>query len=153
MRLGPIFYEISLVPTICWASTWGCRVVRPAEPERPVSEKLQAMGVPNPPPLRSATFPLGLPQLSPFHRAKVESANKLYRLAVEIFVYCYKRRIVVSIENPANSWLWAALVRITAELSIEASTVWKRWNSMLAAMAQRGTKTLDGWEPYKFSAS
>ena len=91
--------------------------------ERPVSEKLQAMGVPNPPPLRSATCPLGLPQLSPFHRAKVESANRLYRLAVEILVYCYKRNIVVSIENPANSWLWAALVRITADLSIEASHV------------------------------
>ena len=49
--------------------------------ERPVSKALQAQGAPNPPPLRSALFPLGLPDLSDYHRAKVNSANVLYRLA------------------------------------------------------------------------
>ena len=91
--------------------------------ERPVAPALQAMGVPNPPPLRSAEFPLGMPNLSGIHQAKIESANKLYRLAVEILVYCHRRNIVVSVENPANSWLWAALVKITMELSVEARHV------------------------------
>lgn len=91
--------------------------------ERPVAASLQAMGVPNPPPLRSATCPLGLPGLSGVHKAKVEAANRLYRLGVEILVYCYKRGIVVSIENPASSWLWAALVKITLELSAEAASI------------------------------
>eukprot|EP00435_Cladocopium_sp_Y103_P008852 s4108_g2.t1 len=91
--------------------------------ERPVPAHLQAMGVPNPPPLRSALHPLGLPGLSDVHAAKVNSANKLYRLAIEILVFCHKRNIVVSIENPANSWLWAALVRITLEHSDEAAKI------------------------------
>ena len=67
--------------------------------EKPVSAQLQAQGAPNPPPLRSATHPLGLPQLSPYHRAKVTSANKLYALAVEFFLFCVDNDIVVSIEN------------------------------------------------------
>ena len=70
--------------------------------ERPVAPALQAMGVPNPPPLRSAQFPLGMPNLSGIHQAKIESANKLYRLAVEILVYCHRRNIVVSVENPCK---------------------------------------------------
>eukprot|EP00435_Cladocopium_sp_Y103_P014965 s804_g3.t1 len=90
--------------------------------ERPASKELQAMGVPNPPPLRSAMHPLGLPNLGEFHRAKVESANKLYRLAIEILVFCHRRGIIVSIENRANSWLWAALVRNTLETFAEAAT-------------------------------
>ena len=76
--------------------------------ERPVAAALQAQGAPNPPPLRSAIWPLGLPGLSEFHQAKVNSANCLYRLAVEILVYCNRRNVAVSIENPENSWLWAA---------------------------------------------
>ena len=91
--------------------------------ERPVAPALQAMGVPNPPPLRSAQFPLGMPNLSGIHQVKIESANKLHRLAVEILVYCHRRNIVVSVENPANSWLWAALVKITMELSVEVRHV------------------------------
>ena len=50
--------------------------------EKPVSAQLQAQGAPNPPPLRSATCPLGLPGLSQYHQAKVTSANELYALAV-----------------------------------------------------------------------
>ena len=91
--------------------------------EKPVAAHLQAMGVPNPPPLRSAQHPLGLPNLSDFHSAKVHSANQLYRLAVEIIIFCSRRNIVVSIENPSNSWLWAALVSITLEHSQEAARV------------------------------
>jgi hypothetical protein len=91
--------------------------------ERPVAASLRALGVPNPPPLRSAQHPLGLPNLSSFHQAKVDAANQLYRLGVEILVYCHRRGIVVSIENPATSWIWAALVRISLEHSDEAARV------------------------------
>ena len=89
--------------------------------ERPVSKALQAQGAPNPPPLRSALFPLGLPDLSDYHRAKVNSANVLYRLAIEIILFCKRRNIIVSLENPANSWLWAALVRLSQEHSTAAA--------------------------------
>ena len=89
--------------------------------ERPVSKALQAQGAPNPPPLRSALFPLGLPDLSDYHRAKVNSANVLYRLSIEIILFCMRRNIIVSLENPANSWLWAALVLLSAQHSPEAA--------------------------------
>ena len=91
--------------------------------ERPVAAHLQALGVPNPPPLRSAQCPLGLPGLGEFHQAKVDSANELYRLAIEILVFCSRRNVIVSIENPANSWLWAALVKLSMDHSQEAAEV------------------------------
>ena len=53
----------------------------------------------------------------------MHSANQLYRLAIEILIFCSRRNIVVSIENPSNSWLWAALVSITLEHSQEAARV------------------------------
>ena len=94
--------------------------------ERPVAASLRALGVPNPPLLRSAQHPLGLPNLGSFHQAKVDAANQLYRLGVEILVYCHRRGIVVSIENPATSWIWAALVRISLEHSDEDARVLNR---------------------------
>eukprot|EP00435_Cladocopium_sp_Y103_P010287 s5853_g2.t1 len=84
--------------------------------ERPVAPSLRALGVPNPQPLRSAQHPLGLPNLSEYNRAKVDSANKLYSLALSILVFCVERNIVFSIENPARSWLWAALVRLSIDM-------------------------------------
>ena len=94
--------------------------------ERPVAPHLQKQGVPNPPPLRSADHPLGLPNLSAFHQAKVDSANRLYALAVAIMVFCWRRDIIFSIENPANSWLWAALVQLTLQHSTEAAEIYNR---------------------------
>ena len=93
--------------------------------ERPVAH-LQKQGVPNPPPLRSADHPLGLPNLSAFHQAKVDSANRLYALAVAIMVFCWRRDIIFSIENPANSWLWAALVQLTLQHSTEAAEIYNK---------------------------
>ena len=55
--------------------------------ERQISAALRAQGVPNPPPLRSAMCPLGLPGLRSTHQAKVDSANKLYWLAIRIMVF------------------------------------------------------------------
>eukprot|EP00435_Cladocopium_sp_Y103_P067991 s171_g30.t2 len=92
--------------------------------EKPVSATLRAQGAPNPPPLRSATCPLGLPNLGPVNQARVDSANKLYTLAVEVLLFCHRRGIILSIENPANSWLWAALVQLTMLHSSEAAAAY-----------------------------
>eukprot|EP00435_Cladocopium_sp_Y103_P045469 s290_g13.t1 len=94
--------------------------------EKPVSQQLQAQGAPNPPPLRSAVYPLGLPGLSDYHRAKVQSANALYKLAVEIILFCVQRNVVISVENPANSWLWAALVLLTVQHSTAAASAYNQ---------------------------
>ena len=99
--------------------------------ERPVPKSLQLQGVPNPPPLRSATMPLGLPGLSPLHQAKVDSANKLYELAIQIMLFCAQRNVVFSIENPANSWLWAALVLLSSKHSLAAAQAYNALDKIL----------------------
>ena len=83
--------------------------------ERPVSEELGAQGVPSPPQLRSAEYPLVLPGLSTLNQQKVDSANALYALAIEVLVQIIPRNIVVSIENPWNSCMWSALVALAVE--------------------------------------
>ena len=50
-------------------------------------------------------FPLGLPNLSDYHRAKVDNANILYKLAIDITLFYKLRQVIVGVENPANSWL------------------------------------------------
>ena len=85
--------------------------------ELPIPRAMREAGVPEPPPLRSAEHPLGLPNLAPHHQSRVTSANRLYALAIEIILWCYTRGIVISIENPANSWLWAVLVFLAREHS------------------------------------
>ena len=89
--------------------------------ELPIPKVMRQAGVPEPPPLRSAEFPLGLPNLAPHHQCRVDSANALYALAVEVILWCYQRGIAVSVENPANSWLWAVLVCLAREHSDEAA--------------------------------
>eukprot|EP00435_Cladocopium_sp_Y103_P066873 s464_g29.t1 len=85
--------------------------------EVPIPRELRKAGVPEPPPLRSAEFPLGLPNLAPRHQRRVDSANALYKLATEVILWCFLHDVVVSVENPENSWLWAALVMLAREHS------------------------------------
>lgn len=80
--------------------------------ERPIAKELREQGVPQPPPLRSALYPLGVPGLNEFHLRKVENANILYALALKILLWAMHRGIIVSVENPASSWLWAALIAL-----------------------------------------
>ena len=80
--------------------------------ERPMPKHLVRAGVPCPKPLRSGVHPLGLPGLNARDQARVDSANVLCSLTLEIALHCLRHNIVVSIENPANSWTWAAFVKI-----------------------------------------
>ena len=89
--------------------------------DRPIPAKLRIQGAPSPKPLRSADYPLGLPSLTGLNKAKVQSANILYLLALEILVFLRGRDVVISIENPANSYLWPALVALAIQLSLEAA--------------------------------
>ena len=67
--------------------------------ELPLPKALRMAGVPEPPPLRSAEFPLGMPNLAPGHQRRVDSANSLYKLAIDIIVWSYHNDVVLSIEN------------------------------------------------------
>ena len=76
-----------------------------------------------PPPLRDAFHVLGLPNLRDHDRQKVETANKLYGFAVEILQIAYKKDIIVSIENPTRSWLWAVLAHFVRDCDED----FRRW--------------------------
>lgn len=59
-----------------------------------------------PPPLRSVDFPMGLPNLEPDERCRVEKANELYIWACFFARICYTRGILVTLENPSSSLFW-----------------------------------------------
>ena len=99
--------------------------------ERPIPKDLQDRGVPSPPPLRSAQYPFRLPGLAPYHQAKVDSANALYKLAVKIFEFAMTKNIIVSVENPANSWLWAVLTMLTRHLPPQAGYLFNSLEKVL----------------------
>ncbi|CAE7247692.1 unnamed protein product [Symbiodinium sp. CCMP2592] len=61
--------------------------------------------------MQSSEFPLGLPSLKPgsVEATRVKLANRLYAFTYRILRYCLEHDIVVSLENPANSFLWEVL--------------------------------------------
>lgn len=59
-----------------------------------------------PPPLRSATFPDGLPGLSGAPLQRVRKANILYRFMVELILVLDSCSICWTVENPWASFLW-----------------------------------------------
>ena len=94
--------------------------------DRPISKELQQLGVPSPAPLRSAAFPLGIPGVTGVNATKLAKANELYRLGLEIMLFASKRQVVISIENPFSSYLWAALVQLTLRHSLEAMQIYNK---------------------------
>ena len=78
--------------------------------EQPISAAKSKLGVPQPPPLRSAEHPMGIPNLKPFHQAKIDSSNELLRFVVELLFLAFQKGVHVVLENPERSWIWAALV-------------------------------------------
>ena len=99
--------------------------------DRPVAASLRRLGVPSPKPLRSADHPLGLPSLSQIDRIKVQKANVLYALGLEVILYLAKVilylakwNVVLSVENPFNSWLWAVFIQLTLSKSLEDKRIY-----------------------------
>ena len=99
--------------------------------EKAIPVTLQRAGAPTPPPLRSAEFPMGLPNLKPHHQQRVESANQLYRFVLEVLLFCSARGIIFSVENPWRSWFWSVLVFLARELSREACRTINALHSVL----------------------
>ena len=62
--------------------------------------------IPGPRPLRSDAHPNGLSGLRWIDRARVTSANRLYRYITGVALSCIKRDLIVCIENPRNSLYW-----------------------------------------------
>ena len=53
-----------------------------------------------------------LPNLKPFHQAKVDSSNALLRFVVELLFLSFQMGVHVVPENPERSWIWAALTNL-----------------------------------------
>ena len=63
-------------------------------------------GPPGPPPLRSAEFPAGLPDLKPHDQQKLEAGNALAAFAARVMDECRRRNVPVVLENPWTSRLF-----------------------------------------------
>ena len=92
--------------------------------ERPVPKKLVARGAPNPPPLRSDEFPLGLPGLKGSDRIKVARGNTLTRIAAQTAQKVggarkakRGKKVYWLLEQPRRSHMWShpAIVDMMAE--------------------------------------
>ena len=59
-----------------------------------------------PPQLRSKEYPFGLPNLSAIDQLKVSKANLIYQHVANILDVAIQLGILISIENPKNSYLW-----------------------------------------------
>jgi hypothetical protein len=60
-----------------------------------------------PPPLRSMSYPEGLPGLQGVNRTRVRQANKLYQFCREVMDVCNSLEILRIVENPESSLFWA----------------------------------------------
>ena len=69
--------------------------------------------------LRDASNLLGLLHLQGSDLVKVTLANKLYRAAVLILLWCYRLGCLVSLENPGRSWSWQLLALLAQETKNE----------------------------------
>ena len=90
--------------------------------DRPISKELQQLGVPSPAPL----YPLGIPGVAGVNATKLAKANELYTLGLEIILFAFKRQVVISVENPFSSYLWAALIQLTMRHSLEAMQIYNK---------------------------
>ena len=89
-----------------------------------VAASLRRLGVPSPKPLRSADHPLELHSLSNIDRIKVQKANFLYVLGLEVILFLAKRNVVLSVENPFNGWLWTVFIQLTLSKSLEDKQIY-----------------------------
>ena len=59
-----------------------------------------------PRPLRSEVHPEGIPSLTPHERKRVDKANIIYLLMVDVAMFCLRRGVLFVIENPSRSLMW-----------------------------------------------
>ena len=83
--------------------------------ERSLAPSLRRQGAPEPAPLRDELHLLGKPNLRPHDKIKVEKANQIYSNAIVLLQICFELDCIVSIENPARSWLWPLLAMLVKE--------------------------------------
>ena len=69
----------------------------------PICTHLRSRGVPQPRPLRSDSYPCGLPSLRGVALSKVTQANQLYAFSAALCEVAQDYGCLVAVENPAGS--------------------------------------------------
>eukprot|EP00435_Cladocopium_sp_Y103_P010656 s993_g2.t1 len=92
--------------------------------ERSLSAHLRRQGAPEPVPLRDETHLFGKPNLKPFDQLKVDKANTIYKNAIRLLQMCCELNCIVSIENPARSWLWPLLAQLVKQTNNSEFIAW-----------------------------
>ena len=77
-----------------------------------------------PKPLRDADNLLGFAHLDGADLTKVTLANKLYRAAISLLQLCSRMGCLVSVENPARSWLWQLLAMLVKQTNVPKFVEW-----------------------------
>ena len=116
--------------------------------ERQIPHRLRAQGKPRPAPLRSAEWPLGLPNLSATDQKRVSQDNRLFYLVFELILYSVEHSILFTVENPRRSWFWAVLVAFAKQHSLYACEIVNRlftvtWDACMHGDVRKATKRID----------
>eukprot|EP00435_Cladocopium_sp_Y103_P033666 s1851_g8.t1 len=77
-----------------------------------------------PRPLRDEKHLMGMPDLQGADRIKVDLANQLYEAAISIIHLCFLLQCLLSIENPARSWLWQILAKLVQQSDDPQFVLW-----------------------------
>eukprot|EP00435_Cladocopium_sp_Y103_P055901 s883_g18.t1 len=92
--------------------------------ERALASHLRRQGAPEPVPLRDADHLFGRPNLRPLDQVKVDQANLIYKHAIRLLQICCELGCIVSVENPARSWLWPLLAILVKQTGDAAFISW-----------------------------
>ena len=95
--------------------------------ERP----LKGLGNFAPKPLRDEHHPFGYPWLKGLDQTRVLQSNLLYAFVVDLLFFAFTYNIVISVENPTNSWLWVILKELVVARGNEQ---FRRWYQKLEAV-------------------
>ena len=127
--------QITLINLIKSSPTFAIHVALPCGTgsrarERPIARHLLKQGAPQPVPLRSAEYLLGIPGLTASDASRVELSNQLAKFTVDLIELAMTLGFFISIENPENSWMWGVLCHyVLAKKSVKLS---KFWNDLVA---------------------
>ena len=92
--------------------------------ERP----LPGLGHQAPRPLRDERYPFGYPWLEGSDKTRVLQSNLLYSFVVDLLFFAFTYNVVVSVENPLNSWLWIILKELVVAIGNDQ---FRRWYQKL----------------------
>ena len=102
-----LLHEASLEHLRCMIREPGCVFVHLAPPCGTASRaRLIQRSASDPPIVRTDQHPDGLPHLTGDLAARVQAANQLYAITVELVELCIAQGVLFCIENPNRSFMW-----------------------------------------------